>query len=208
MNPKKLYYVLLICFTLGIIGIFATVFLANGYLQKSSNKLVAAKVEAKTLEEQERIYTQAKKDIAKYDELGKSVAKVLPKDKDQARAVLELYKIGDEVGIAITGITFPTSTLGSKAKATTPATPGAAATTATTSQAVPVAGITGVEAINVDLEFSPKNGSVITYSQMLNFLDKIQKNRRYVQITKVSATPTGQSGGIKLNLSLRIFVKP
>lgn len=211
MTPKRFYFVMIGVFGLGLLAIGATIYFGNSFLQKSSAALVDTKLENKVGEEKERIYIQAKKDLVTYKELGTTIAKVLPKTKDQALAVQELYRIGDETGIVITGIRFPTSTLG--VKAATATNTGAAATTplpaqSSVTQSKAVEGIQGVLGIGVDLELAPARGKTISYEQMLDFLDKIQQNRRSMQITKVTVTPDIKNGGVDASLSVRIFVKP
>lgn len=202
-------------FVVGIVAIGATVYFGIAFLQKSSDKLVEAKLENQVVEEREKLYLKAKKDLATYQDLGNTIAKVLPKDKDQARAVQELYRIGDETGIDIVGITFPASTLGTKAKpvagsstTTTPTTTtSSSAAQSTVTQAKPVEGIKGVQGIDINLTLEPVRGETVSYQQMLTFLNKIQQNRRNMQITQVSVQPDVKNGGLTFSLSLRIFVK-
>ncbi len=195
-----------------ILAIGATVYFGSTLLKKSSDKLLSAKLDNRVVEKQEELYIQAKKNLVKYEELGNTIAKVLPKDKDQARAVEELYKIGDETGIDIVSISFPASTLGVKAAkpaagtTNTATTPSAAKSSVT--QAKPVDGIQGVQGIDINLTLEPSRGQTISYNQMLNFLNKVQNNRRNMQITQVSVQPDVKNGGLNFSVSLRIFVKP
>lgn len=187
-----------------LLAIVGTVAFANSILQKNSQKLLTVKTDSKVAEEREKYYLQAKKELEKYQDLSTTLEKVLPKDKDEARAVAELYKIGQETGIEITRIAFPTSTLGQKAgsKAT------AGAKTPAVTQAKPVDGLPGVLAINTSVELAGSQGENVRYSQILDFLKKIERNRRNMQISQITITPDPKTNELKVTIGLNIFVKP
>jgi hypothetical protein len=184
----------------------------NNYLKKSSDTLVKAKLDSRVTEEREKYYIQAKKDLDKYKDVNATLTKVLPKDKDQAKAVAEIGRIADEAGIEIKQISFPSSTLGEKkAAATTTTTPAANATTApstpTVTQTKPVEGVSGVLGIETQIQFNSTTSKKLTYPQLLSFLEKIEKNRRTMQVSSISITPKS-SNQIDAAISVRIFVKP
>lgn len=213
MNVKKFRLILLGIFTLAIVAFAGIAILGLNILSNKSSQMVELKLKNKTAESQLSNLEISKKDIEKYSYF-KDVAKsVIPEDKDQAQAVLEIFQLAQAAGIGIQSITFPSSNLG--ARSTLPAdsattTPSAAASKAI-SQAVPVSGIPGL--YSVQLTISPLSGSQlppsqqITYAKMLDFLSRIENNRRTAQITQVNIQPA--SGGQQLNFSLtiNIFIK-
>lgn len=199
-SPKGLRLVLL-----GLLGLTAVVFTAVtviglGLLSDKSQQMVGAKLRAKTAEVQLTNLPQAKKQVEQYAFFNDVAKSVIPTDKDQARAVLEINQIANAAGIAIGSIAFPTSNLS-----------GSSAIT----QAKPVAGIDGL--YSLELTVVPLTGAqapadkVATYSKVLDFLSRIERNRRTAQITQISLQP--QAAGdtntpINFNLVINIFIRP
>lgn len=205
MSAKKFYYVWLGIIAGLVLVLGASVYFMNSLLVASSAKLVTAKLDSRVAEERETYYIQAKKDVEKYKDVGDTLSKVLPKDKDQARAVAEVYRIADETGTSIKQISFPSSSLGEKkaAVAAGSTTPAATATT-TVTQTKPVDGVTGVLAVDTQIEF----GRSMNYQQLISFLEKIEKNRRNMQISAITITPTNSNNQLDIQISIKVFVKP
>lgn len=211
MNAKKLYMILVG----GIIGLsvvsLALLYVAGLIMQKSANNLVSVKLDNLALDEQEKAYLQARKDLEKYKDLAATIENVLPKSKDQARAVREIYKIGDESNIAIDKISFSSSTLGQK---TSSVSTSSKSTTQVLSQAKAVDGMPGVLGVDMDmaLRSSKSSKSYISYSDLLNFLQKVELNRRSMQIKKLSVevdpTATSKDNISGVDITVTIFVKP
>jgi len=208
MTAKRLYFVLLASMGLLVIGAGAMVYLGYNFMSKSSDSLVNAKLENIAIEEQEINYAQARKDLEKYEDLGVLLRDVLPKEKDQALAVRELYKIGDETNISVDSIQFPASSLGQKPATTTGGTTPTTTTSSTVTQAKAVEGLSGVLGIDVELTLKPKSGTSIPYDNMIQFLQKVELNRRSMQVKKITVTPDAKNGGLTFNVTLTIFVKP
>lgn len=215
MNSKRMYFVMFGLVILLTGGIVATVVMGDMYLKKQADKLNELKVQDKILEDQQTALTQANKDITKYTELEKISKSVVPQDKDQAKAVLEIVEIARQSGISIQGITFPSSNLGTKVapapKAeggqSAPATPAAPPI----SQAKPVDGIPGVYSLEMNITPSSSNQNPISYYQFLDFLGRLENNRRTAQVTQVRISPltnARQSPFIGFTLTINIFVKP
>lgn len=218
MTSKRMYFVMLGVTVLLAIGIVASVVMGDMYLQKQASKLNELKVQDRILEEQQTALTQANKDIAKYTELEKVSKSVVPQDKDQANAVLEIIEIARQSGIAIQSITFPASSLGAKAApapktdagsgdAAKPATPAAP----TISQAKPVDGVPGVYSLEMNITPVSSDTSPISYYQFLDFLGRLENNRRTAQVTQIKISPktsSPQSPFISFTLTINIFVKP
>lgn len=212
MTAKRLFYALVGVLIFFIAGSIATLYFGNMFMKKSSNSLVNSKLDNIQADAEELTYLQSRKDLEKYSDLNATIAKVLPKTKDQALAVSELYKIGDETGIVINRIQFPNSTLGQKVakpsagsstnqSATTPATPSV-------TQAKAVDGITGVLGIDIDIGLQPARGLSISYDNMIKFLQKVEANRRNMQIKDISVHADVKNGGVTFDATITIFVKP
>lgn len=211
MNAKKFFYINIGIFAGLVLLLGSSIYFMNKYLQKGSDSLVQAKLDSRVTEEREKYYIQAKKDLEKYSDINATLTKVLPKDKDQAKAVAEIGQIADEIGIEIKKISFPSSSLGDK-KATTTATAGtgtAAATKSTTTvtQSKPVDGVSGVLGIDTQIQFNSTPSKKLTYNKVITFLEKIEKNRRTMQVASISITPK-QNDEVDASVSVRIFVKP
>ncbi len=220
MNAKRLYFVLIGFLILLIIGGGSAFVFADSFLSKQANKVSDLKVQQAVLEAQESSFIKARNDLKKYESLKASIDRVLPEDKDQARAVRELFTIAEETGMKISQITFPTSDLGRQTK--TPAatsTPGTASpapsssptTTPSITQAKPVDGISGVLGITAAVEVGPMNeDEPITYGDFLEFMNKLEQNRRTMQVSQVTLNPVEQQQGgeFDFSFSVTIFVKP
>lgn len=217
MTSKRLRMILL-----GMLGFLALAFIiaavaGTSMLGKKSQKMVNLKTESKVLEAQLNSLGQAKKEVQQYSYF-KDVAKtVIPTDKDQAQAVLDIVRLANESGIALQSITFPTSTLGGPAAASgstaAPATTPSS-TSAAISQAKPVTGIKGLYSLELTItpDVNPQlpADKQVTYDKMLDFLKRIERNRRTAQITEVNITPQSTTGSklISFNLVINIFIKP
>jgi hypothetical protein len=212
---------------LGVFGGCVVVFLALCVLGLSalgseSKKVVDLKLKNQTADAQLTNLAVSKQEVEKYSYFKTVASSVIPTDKNQAEAVLEIFQLAKESGINIQSITFPNSSLGlTTAPTTTPAasaaTPSAAATPTTqkiVSQSIPVVGIPGL--YSVQLTITPDIGSQlspdqqVTYPKMLDFLRRIENNRRTAQITQVVIQPLASAGPSHINFSLivNIFIKP
>lgn len=218
MTAKKTFYLMTGLLVLMVVGAFVGIYFGNKYMKNSASSLVSTKLDNIASDDEEQTYLQSRKNLEKYKSLSETIAKVLPKSKDQAQAVKELYRIGDETGIVIDKIQFPTSTLGQKtAPVATPAPTDknsqaapAAATPAAPSvtQAKPVTGMPGVLGIDVQIGLQPAYGKSISYDNMIRFLQKVENNRRSMQIKQINVHADPINGGVTFDTTLTIFVKP
>ncbi len=202
MNAKKFYITLIVIIVLLVIATAGVFYGANVMLKRSSTKLSQLKVENAVLEQNEKVYQKAKNDLIKYQDLQSAVNEALPKEKDQAKALKELIQIGNTTGVKIEKIEFTDSTLGDKAKSTasTPAAAGSAVT-----QAKPIAGISGVQGIEMKVTLAGANTNTsINYNNFIEFLDLVSNNRRSMQIASLNIQPDLK----KADLTINIFVKP
>ncbi len=218
MNSKRFFFVMLGVFGLSIAGGIAMLYFANNILESRSQNVVSLKLESRELEEQQSAYQKAKADVEKYAYLNDIIKSALPQDKDQARSVREIFTLAEQSGIKIRSIQFPSSTLGAKATApaasadgSTPTTPSAAASATAITQAKPVDGLKGVYGIEtIVTPYADNDDYRVTYSQLIEFLERIESNRRAMQVSSIQLTPLGQdeSDSISFVLVLNIFIKP
>ena len=199
MNTKKTFYAMIclsILMTAGIIVAFISSF---GILKKSSDELVAVKLENRILDEQQSFLVKAKKDIETYKELNGIAQSVVPQDKDQARTVRDITSIASSLGIKLSSVSFPASTLGQSSKIS-------GAKTAVT-QVTPVAGIPKLYEMQITVQ--QDTGAPISYEKFLDFLSKLEKNRRTAQVTSVTIQPsTSNRNNLTFNLVLSTYIKP
>lgn len=221
MTAKKTFYLMVGLLGLMVIGTFVGIYFGNKYMKNSASILVNTKLDNIASDDEEQTYLQSRKNLEKYKSLSETIAKVLPKSKDQAQAVKELYRIGDETGIVIDKIQFPTSTLGQKTATAVPAatpattanstptpTPSTAPVAPSITQAKPVTGMPGVLGIDVQIGLQPAYGKSISYANMIRFLQKVENNRRSMQIKQINVHADPINGGVTFDTTLTIFVKP
>lgn len=213
MGSKRVYIGMIILVSLLGGGIIAVAILGDGILQKQSKKLVSLKLDNEVLNEQQTSLTQAKKDVEKYSELNKEAKAIVPQDKDQAAAVREITKIASESGIKLSSISFPASSLGQKAATpnSTDKTEGSDSakkeTAPPVTQVKPVEGIKGVYSMEITILQDSNNP--VSYNGLINFLDKLEQNRRTAQVTSVTIQPIAKSPDkLAFTLVLSTYIKP
>lgn len=218
MSSKRLYFVLLgVVVLLGIGGI-ASVYFGNDQLKRKSHQLRELKIESGALEEQQKALIQAKKDIDKYSELEKIAKSIVPQEKDQARTVREIVKLGGDHGIRIASITFPASTLGqvgagAKPSTAPPPAPGAAAAAPATAPALATTQVKAVEGIpgvyQMEVNVQADSSAPVTYQQLLDFLKSLEQSRRTSQVSNLTVTPDQRRRNmVTFSLIINVHIKP
>lgn len=220
MDSKRLRIVLQILLGLGAIFFVIMLVVGLSMLSSQSDKVTQLKLKDKTADAQLSSLASAKKDLQAYGYFKDIAKSVIPDDKNQAQALLDIFQLANEAGISISSVTFPTSSLGtsaSKSTSSSTATDAKAASNKTVlSQAKSVEGIPGL--YSIELTISPETGTQVpagkqvTYLKLINFLKKLENNRRTAQITQVNIQPAGNeagpSGTINFTLIINIFIKP
>jgi hypothetical protein len=204
MKAKQLYYVLLAGCCLTIAAFFGVGFLADKMLAGQASKLSALRALNNTAETQQASLIKDKKDIAKYSSLNTIAASIVPQDKDQAEAVRQIVNIATANGISqLSSITFPASTLG----ATTGAAKASASTPNNLTQLTPVPGINGV--YNLAITITQSANTPVPYTDFINFLSGLEKNRRTAQVTSVTLQPDAKNpNNVSFTLVINEFIKP
>lgn len=216
MTSKKFFFVLCAALVLlAAAGIAGTYFGAS-YLETRASNIVELKLQSAELDDQKLSLLQAKKDIQKYEELEHIAKSIVPQEKDQARTVREIVKIAEESNVPIGSITFPASTLGQAAPArrgTAPAAgEGSTATpqtspTSSDTQVKPVEGIPGLYQLEINIQ--TVSSSPVRYTDMLNFLTKLQQNRRTSHVTNLTVTPSRDNrNAVVFSLTVNAYIKP
>lgn len=206
---------------LGVLGVMSilvvsTVVLGNSLLEKQSKKLVGLKLDSQVIESQEIALSQAKKDIIKYSELESIAKQIVPQDKDQAKATREIINLAELSGVKISSIGFPISSLGQAPKTTTktaddtsktpaPAAPSAPTTTET--QVQPVTGIKGL--FQLEINVTSDSTSPVSYERLIDFLSRLEQNRRAAQVSQISIQPDASNRSIlNFSLTITLYIKP
>ncbi|OGL24727.1 hypothetical protein A3A68_02385 [Candidatus Saccharibacteria bacterium RIFCSPLOWO2_01_FULL_48_13] len=230
MSSSRLRLILRMVLGVGIILFIFVTWQGLATLSSKSKQLVDLKLKEKTATAQISSLAVAKKEVETYRYFNGVAKTVIPDDKNQAEAVADIAMFASRSGFGIDSITFPTSTLGGGSKTTkptesTPANPSgqSSSTSANTaspqaalSQAKAVPGVPGLYSLELTVvseagQQVPINRKV-TYIKLLDFLKKLENNRRTAQITDVSIKPeTGAAGPdlyLVFTLKINVFIKP
>jgi len=209
MNTKRIFFVMVGIINFLAICSVAAVVLGNAHLVRQSKQLVELKLESRLLEEQQSALQQANKDIEKYSALEKVAKTIVPQDKDQARTVREISKIAQESGVVLSSINFQSSNLGtavpkpiandSESTTKAPAAPPL-------SQVKPVEGISGV--FSLEITIASDTLKPIPYQNFLDFLARLENNRRTSHVENIGITPSGDGGSLSFVIKLNAYVKP
>ncbi len=220
MSSKSVHRALLALIGLLFIALLASTYGINSLLVARANKLTDLKTKEQAFDQEQERFELAQKDIKKYADLEQIAKKVVPQDKSQAEAVREIVNIAAANGISLGSVTFPPSTLGgagqvspsSSSASTSGAAPSQAANSASNaknklSQLTPVVGIPGVYQLNITVASNTTNP--ITYSQLINFLNDLEHDRRTAQVTAISIEPdTKNRNSLAFIITLNEYIKP
>jgi hypothetical protein len=207
MERKKMEFtshllnrLLIVSIIILILGVFLGSKVILGKLKTQSNTLVSLKAQSQALSDEQTYLAQAKAEIKKYSVLEQITQSIVPQDKDQAQTVREIVNLAQANGITLSGISFPSSTLGS--------TTGAPANTSSISlsQLTPVKGISGVYVLPIQVNDSQASGAV-SYSNFYSFLTSLEQNRRTSLVTGLSIEPLN-NGLITFSLTINEYIKP
>lgn len=203
MTSKQTFYALIGILALIVLGSFAGTAFGANLLKQSGETLLERKLEDAVLEKEAATLIQAKRDIKQHKELNQIAQSIVPKEKNQARTVLEINAIAMQSGVDIEDITFPQSELGqkpAKGKKKSSLPEG-------TTQLTEVDGLKGVFAMPINITISRE--APITYAQLLDFLQRLEKNRRTSHVTNISIQPDQEDRNrVHLSLQINTYIKP
>lgn len=192
LNAKRLYFILLGLVVVSILALFGAVYGAKILLAQKSKDISKAHLKSLTLEEEQRLLKKAQADVEKYRSLAEVAKSIVPQDKDQARTVREINNLAAENNVNLGSITFPASSLGVK--------------TNNDAQLKPVQGIQGVSVLTITVKSEDNEPSF--FSDLLNFLEDLEHNRRTALVIGVSINPKKEDPRrIDFTLTLNEYIK-
>lgn len=209
MTPKRTYYLLLTVLILLVGGLVFGTYSANKLLESRSQKLTELKIKTLALQKEKQTLVATKKEIATYADLGQIARAVVPQDKDQAAAVRQIVKIAGANGVKLAAITFPASTLGGGAAASTAPTSASTAKTAGTpiTQVQPVKNIAGVYDLQITVQSD--SSKPVSFNQFIGFLKALEQNRRTAQVNSITISPLSSNRSLlTFTLNLDEYIKP
>jgi hypothetical protein len=220
MSNKKAYYFIVSIVAVTLILAGTLIYFGLERLSEKSDEIAELKTTSMILEEQQVSLARANQEIKKFEELDAIARAVVPQDKDQARTVREIVKMGNDNKITFSNISFDNSDLGNKVKkapAPQPEANEAGEESASSeedlppppppvniTQANPVDGMPGV--FEMELSITSDINNPVVYSNFINFLEQLEQNRRTARVSSVTITPV--EGGLNFSLTLGVFIRP
>lgn len=195
MSPKRMYLAMLVATALLGAGVLCSVALSTNTLKHQATGLLEAKLQNRVLDEQQTSLVTAKKAIQTYTDLNIIARSVVPQDKDQAKTVRNLSDIAKDLGIRLSAISFPPSSLGQSSK-----------TAKKETQVTPVSGLKG--AFEMQITVQSDSNTPITYDKFLSFLERLENNRRTAQVSNITILPSTDGSRLTFNLVLSTYIKP
>lgn len=206
MNSKRIFFVMIGVLVILVGGTIGSAYVANMLLEKQATTLKGLKLLADVNDQEKTSLAQAKKDIVKYNELQQIAKTIVPQDKDQAETVRDIVQMASDSGFKPTSITLPSSTLGATAASGT--TGGAAPATSTNlTQLTPVKGNPGLYILEITI--NQDSNSPIPYTEFIDFLSRMEQNRRTALVTSVVLQPSAKDPSmLSFTLTLDKYIKP
>src|SRR5579884_2648525 len=115
LNSQTFWLILIGLLIFLSVGFFTTASYGMSLLQKKSNDMAQLKAQNQKAQDELNSLQLAKKEVQKYSYFKAVASSVIPSDKNQAEAVLEIYQMASQAGIGLQSVTFPASTLGQAA---------------------------------------------------------------------------------------------
>lgn len=198
MNSKRFFFVMLgILIALGLVTAGGA-YQSKVVLNNKGEELVNKKLEKNVLDLQQTDLNNAKKDLVTLNELSELTKSIIPRDKDQARTIVEINNLAEDADIELASISFPASSLGGGGrKKIDPA----------LSQLTPVDDLKGVYVLPVTVVVG--SDAPVTYDQIIKFLEGLENNRRTAQVTSVSIIPeASDQSSLTFTIVLNAYIKP
>lgn len=198
MTAKHIHHFFVTLLVILGAGLLASVYFANDKLIATSKTLSENKAMSQAVASLNARLLQDKKDIVTYNELNTIARTVVPKDKDQAKTVREITKLAADSGIPrLSSVAFNPSTLGG-AKTVTPG---------GLTQVTPVKDIPGV--YNLGITVQQAETSQVPYANFINFLSRLEQNRRTAQVSSITVQPNPNNPGlVSFTLVINEYIKP
>ncbi|MDZ7744634.1 MAG: hypothetical protein U5K77_02630 [Candidatus Saccharibacteria bacterium] len=199
MTSKRLYMLLLVLLAiLGVLSVSGAVY-GNDWLKEQSEELNTLKAQSEMFDEQLVSLVQAKQDVQTYSDLETVARTVVPQEKDQARTVREIIALADSADVGIASISFPSSELGSDDA------PTSSSDDVSITQLEKVDGIPNLYHMNISVQ----GANSVPYERLLNFLEKLEQNRRTAQVTNITVNPSTENrNNVNFSITLQVYIKP
>lgn len=175
-----------------IAGGLGMLYVSDKLLSGRANEIARLKAEDQALDA--NILTahknqQTMQELAYVNELAKEV---LPPEKIQSNLLGEVLANAEDAGIFLSSIAFSGSIDEKNPQL---------------SQTVELKDVPGVRALQFTVDMSS-----ISYSQLLDFLTNLEKNRRKMQVESLTITPEveneQQSDKVSANITVNVYIKP
>lgn len=171
MNPKQTHRILVVSLVLIILMSIAGLYFANKRLTSLANNTAKLNAKAEIDKEKLQAYRQTKLKVESLSYVDQLADKVLPADAEQSTVVAEISQFAARSGVAVDSVNFESNLKSAPV----------AANKGSKKAAIPA----GVTTIPISIKLS--NG--VEYSNLLNFLQSIENNRRKSQITSIELSP-------------------
>lgn len=200
MTPKKTFFLMLggVLVVLGLAG-FGYYFTRQQLYDKTAS-LSKVKADVDAIDDS---IEDTKNVLAQYEDLSfidAIASDVLPPEKVQSDLIEQIYTLANEAGVTLRTINF-----------TSPQ--GTPTTDPSLTQTVPLEGVAGVHSLPVSLSYETDN-----YSGFIRFLEKLEENRRKLQVGRLGINPVKESvegggsttrvTGYQGTLELNVYVRP
>lgn len=187
MTPKRVYFILLAVLILTVAGSAGAYYYADRLLAQRATEISRLKAEHDIVELKISNARDAEKKIEELAFVAEIAEQVLPPEKLQSNVLGELVKFASDTGVNLQSVAFsPTD-----AKATS---------NIANSQTVPLEGVPGVSTLKTTITISRAR-----YDQALSFLEKLESNRRKMQVDSINLSPTDDT--FSASIVLDIYVK-
>lgn len=212
MNARKVFYGMVAAVALLALLSVGITYSGRQLIIEQGDKLEKAKLDTAVANEKQNLIRRATEDIKEYEGLEQIAKSVVPQEKDQARTVLELVELARQSGIDIASVQFPSSELGavtkkSKSSSSPSLARGSSTSDTELTQLTPVEGLKGVYEMTITITANPDKS--ITYNQLLDYLRRLENNRRTAQVSNISISPDEDNhSNVSFRLNLKSFVKP
>ena len=206
MSNKKFYWLMVGVNCIVVVAIIASVVVGDRLLKKQSDTILAQKLENSVLEKEQVSVLTAKQDLEKYAELQQIAKQIVPQEKDQALTTRQIVTLADKSSVHIGSIGFPSSTLGNAATKKSADSTAPSPTVSGISQAKPVAGINNLLALDISVVSDTTKPS--GYSNVINFLQSLENNRRTAQVSQINIQPDSKNTSLlNFSLTLTVYIK-
>jgi hypothetical protein len=198
MTTKQFHYFLIGFLVVAAFSILVAANEANSLLITQSGDLIKAKAKVTALDKEQQQLVVDKQQINKYQSLNQIAKAVVPQDKNQAEAVREIVNLAAQSGIPqLSSITFPASTLGGVSSGSSKG----------ITQVTSVSGIPGV--FDLPITVSQDATNPVNYSNFLNFLSSLEKNRRTAVMKSITVEPKPTNpSDVSFTLVIEEFIRP